>query len=304
MDIERHNNRQIERLNQRGGRMLSIVDLIQAGTLNVEMAACAMRAMEEGASLLTAARPGGAGKTTLMAVILSFLPPGVELITVDSSRVIEDGLGRSTDQSACYLVHEIGSGDWYGYLWGADVAGPFAPPGAYRVRLSVDGRVRLQPLVVKRHPLRSATDADLKEQFDLAIQIRDKTSEANNAVIRIRDLKSQVADRLGQSSDAKLKAAGDKFTASLSAVEGEIYQVKNQSGQDPLNFPIKVNNRLASLLQIVTRGDSRPIGNAPVIFKDLVAELKVQTDALAKVLASGLPAFNTEATRLGLAAVK
>ena len=62
--------------------------------------------------------------------------------------------------------------------------------------------------------------------------------------------------------------------------------MKNQSGQDPLNFPIKINNRLASLLSIVSRGDGRPIGNAPAIFKDLVAELKVQTDALAKVLAT------------------
>ncbi len=70
MDIERHNHRQIEQLNQRGGRTLSIVDLIQAGTINVEMAAYAMRAMAEGASLLTAARPGGAGKTALMAAIL------------------------------------------------------------------------------------------------------------------------------------------------------------------------------------------------------------------------------------------
>jgi type IV secretory pathway ATPase VirB11/archaellum biosynthesis ATPase len=83
MDIERHNHQQIERLNQRGGRTLSIVDLIQAGTLTVEMAACAMRAMHEGASLLTGARPGGAGKTTLMAAILNFLPPQVALITVD-----------------------------------------------------------------------------------------------------------------------------------------------------------------------------------------------------------------------------
>ena len=77
-----------------------------------------------------------------------------------------------------------------------------------------------QPLVVERNPLYEATDADLIEQFDLLIQIRDKTSEANNAVIRIRDIKSQVADRLSQvDGDAKLKAAGDALVANLSAVE-------------------------------------------------------------------------------------
>ena len=85
----------------------------------------------------------------------------------------------------------------------------------------------------------------------LAIAIRDKVSEANTAVIQIRDLKKQVADRLGKSSDADAQVAGDSLTAKLSAVEEEIYQVKNQSGQDPLNFPIKINNRLASLLGVV-----------------------------------------------------
>lgn len=126
MDIEQHNHQQIEQLNQRGGRTLSIVDLIQAGTLSVEMAAYAMRAMHQGASLLTGARPGGAGKTTLMAAILNFLPPDVPLVTVDGSYMISEGLKRSATDPACYLAHEIGSGDWYGYIWGRDVADFFS----------------------------------------------------------------------------------------------------------------------------------------------------------------------------------
>jgi hypothetical protein len=64
-----------------------------------------------------------------------------------------------------------------------------------------------------------------------------------------------------------------------------------------------VNNRLASLFAVVTRGEGRPIGSAAGILKDLAAELKVQTDRLAKVLASDLAAFNTEAKRLGLPAI-
>ena len=156
---------------------------------------------------------------------------------------------------------------------------------------------------MKQHPLRTATDADLQEQFDLAIRIRDKVTEANNAVIQIRNLKREVADRLTKSPDAQLKTAGDRLTTSLSAVEEEIYQVKNQSGQDPLNFPIKINNRLASLLRVVNTGDGKPIANAAPILKDLSAELKVQTDRLAKVLAADLPAFNTESQRVGVGVV-
>jgi photosystem II stability/assembly factor-like uncharacterized protein len=190
-------------------------------------------------------------------------------------------------------------------LWGGNVQGPVAAPGVYQIRFTADGRTQTQPMRVRRNPLfKDVTDADLQAQFDLAIQIRDKASEANDTVIQIRRLKSQIADRLTKSPDASLKAAGDRATASLSAVEGEIYQVRNQSGQDPLNFPIKVNNRLASLLSVVNRGDTRPSSNIPAIFKGLIAELKVQTDALAKVLAGDVAAFNAQAKKLGLEPIK
>jgi photosystem II stability/assembly factor-like uncharacterized protein len=188
-------------------------------------------------------------------------------------------------------------------LWGGSMNGPTAPPGTYTVRLTADGKSVSQPIVVRRNPWHPATDADLAAQFALAIQLRDKVSEANKAVIEIRDLKQQVADRLGKSQDARLKSAGDKLTNDLSAVEEEIYQVKNQSGQDPLNFPIKINNRLASLLSIVARSDDKPIAAAYPIFNDLKGELKVQTDRLDRVLQTELPAFNVEAKRLGLEVV-
>jgi photosystem II stability/assembly factor-like uncharacterized protein len=185
-------------------------------------------------------------------------------------------------------------------LWGGGVTGPAAPPGTYTVRMTADGQTQTQPLVVKRHPLYSATDAELQAQFDLAIQIRDKVSEANQAVIDIRNMKTQIADRLTKSNDAQLKAAGDKLTANLSAVEADIYQVKNQSGQDPLNFPIKTNNRLAALLSMVGNGDGKPTTNSPIIFQDLSKELKAETDRLEETLLGELAVFNTEAKRLGL----
>jgi hypothetical protein len=189
-------------------------------------------------------------------------------------------------------------------LWGASTNGPAAVPGKYQVRLTVDGRTQTQPLIVRRHPLRSATDADLKEQFDLAIQIRDKVSEANNAVIRIRELKEQITARTAKSADARLKTAAERLATNLTSVEEAIYQTKNQSGQDPLNFPIRINNRIASLNRVVNNGDGKPIGNAYEIFKDVTAELKVETDRLQQVLASDLVAFNTEAKRAGVDPIK
>jgi photosystem II stability/assembly factor-like uncharacterized protein len=189
-------------------------------------------------------------------------------------------------------------------LWGGSVNGPAAVPGAYQVRLTVDGRAQTQPLTVKRHPLHiDATDADLKEQFDLAIQIRDKVSEANNSVIQIRKIKEQVADRLKKSQDGDFKTVANRLVKDLSEVEEQVYQVRNQSGQDPLNFPIKTNNRLAALLRVVDAGDGKPIGNAAPIFKDLMAELKAETDKLQLVLGRDLPTVNRLATRLGLEAI-
>jgi photosystem II stability/assembly factor-like uncharacterized protein len=189
-------------------------------------------------------------------------------------------------------------------LWGASTAGPAAVPGTYTVRLTVDGQAQTQPLVVRKHPLYTdVTQADLEAQFALAIRIRDKLSEANNAVIRIRDLKSQAQDRMTRSQDRRLRTAGDAFVKNVSAVEEEIYQVRNQSGQDPLNFPIKVNNRIGTLNRTVNTGDGAPIANAEPIFNDLVSELRVQTDRLEQILNTDLPKLNAELRRLGLVEV-
>ena len=98
-------------------------------------------------------------------------------------------------------------------------------------------------------------------------------------------------------------AAAARLVDSLSAVEAEIYQVKNQSGQDPLNFPIKINNRLANLLRVVNSGDGKPIANAPVLLEKYSELLKVETDRLAAVIAADLVAFNAELSRLGMETV-
>jgi photosystem II stability/assembly factor-like uncharacterized protein len=277
-------------------------------------------------------RPNDAIRSTSGAVIQYLLRKPAQTLTVDivdAQGTVVRSLGRdaigggrgdppspsATARQAVSMAPGLNSVSWdLRYpgatsfpgmiLWGGGVAGPAAPPGTYQVRMTVDGLAQTQPLVVKRHPLFTATDADLKEQFELAIRIRDKVSEANNAVIRIRDIRTRVADRVAGSSDARLKAAGDALVSRLSAVEEAIYQVRNQSGQDPLNFPIRINNRLASILTVVNRGDGKPVGNAIPIFDNLVVELKVQTDRLASVQATDLEAFNTEARRLGLEAVR
>jgi hypothetical protein len=176
-------------------------------------------------------------------------------------------------------------------LWGATQNGPMVLPGTYTVRLTADGAVQTQSFAIAKHPLRPISDADLQYQWDLAGRIRDKVNEANTAVIRIRRIKGDIASRT-KDATKEVQDAGAKLAQALSAVEEDVYQVRNQSGQDPLNFPIKTNNRLASLLRVAVTGEGRPTSNVEVIFKDLVEELRGHTDRLDRVISTDLPAFN------------
>jgi hypothetical protein len=185
-------------------------------------------------------------------------------------------------------------------LWGATTNGPTVLPGAYQARLTVDGKTLSQPFTVKKHPWRQVSDADLQEQFDLASRIRDQVNEANNAVINIRRIKRELADRVDKSKNADVKAIAEQLQKELTTVEEDVYQVRNQSNQDPLNFPIKTNNRLASLLRVIESGDGKPLGNVEPIFNDLQAELKAETDRLQRALTTLLPRLNQQVLRLGL----
>jgi hypothetical protein len=185
-------------------------------------------------------------------------------------------------------------------LWGASTSGPAVPPGRYTVRLVADGRTLTAPVTVTRNPWLPATDADLRAQYAFSRRVRDRANEANQAVIEIRRVKAQLDDRLTRSRDTTLATRGATLRTDASAVEENIYQVRNQSNQDPLNFPIKVNNRLATLMSMAERGDGRPTSNMPEIFGILSTELAGYTARLAQVWQTDLPATNAELARLGL----
>ncbi len=126
--IEQH-CAEIERCNQRGGRMLSIVDLIEAGTMTRDLAAYSLAAIGAGASFMVGALPGGAGKTTVMGALLNFVPCGVSLVAADSDSVVGDGLQDGAHRR-CYICHEIGDGPYYAYLWGDSLRLYFNLPAA------------------------------------------------------------------------------------------------------------------------------------------------------------------------------
>jgi photosystem II stability/assembly factor-like uncharacterized protein len=177
-------------------------------------------------------------------------------------------------------------------MWAGSVRGPQAPPGQYQVRLTAAGTTKTQSFSIVRNPRISSTDADLQQQFALARDINAKVSATNQAVVKIRNVKEQVSERTTKANDAKIKAAADALAAKLTDVEGMLYQYKNRSSQDPLNFPIRLNNKLAALQGIVESGDYRPTDQSYAVFKELTSQLETHLGRLDVLLRSDVEAFN------------
>jgi photosystem II stability/assembly factor-like uncharacterized protein len=181
-------------------------------------------------------------------------------------------------------------------LWGGVPQGPTAVPGTYQVRLGVGGNALTESFDVRRDPRLSVTPEDLQRQFELLLKIRDKLTETHDAISRIRTVKEQVqatADRAKGTADAKaIVDAAAAVRKELTEVEEELYQTKNQSNQDPLNFPIRLNNKLSLLARVVEDGDARPTDQSSLVYDDLAGKTDVQLAKLKRVLGSDLLAFN------------
>lgn len=193
-------------------------------------------------------------------------------------------------------------------MWAAGTQGPVAPPGTYNVRLTVnDGPAQAFTFRVRKDPRSTSTDADILAQFNLLIAIRDKTTEANNAVRTVRNMRAQVDDRTNRlPADKKPEFTGiaTGMMSNLSKAEQEAYQVRNESNQDPLNFPIKLNNEIAGVASYVSQGEYRPTKQAYEVFDMLSKELDVHLKAIQSTLASDLPKLNAILRAAGLPELK
>jgi photosystem II stability/assembly factor-like uncharacterized protein len=191
-------------------------------------------------------------------------------------------------------------------FWAAGLQGPTAPPGSYTVRLTVGDKSESQTFKLLKDPRSQGSQSDLDEQFAFAIQVRDKTTEANNAVRTIRNLKAQLKDRGRQATGprgAALEKLSTPLVDQLSAIEAEIYQVKNRSGQDPLNYPIKLNNQIAALLGVVMSTEAKPTAQSYQVFRLLSADLDAQLAKLKGLVEGSLVPVNAELQRLGLGTI-
>jgi len=188
-------------------------------------------------------------------------------------------------------------------FWAAGNQGPAVLPGRYQVRLTVDGESMTRDFEIKMNPRAIAegvTMAQLQERFDFSIQIRDRVTDANEAVLRIRSIKDQIGDRLEQNDNAELQSLGGTVNERLGGVEGEIYQVQNQSNQDPLNFPIKLNNKIAALQNLVEGAETLPTDQSYQVYETLSGQLDEELEQMNLVIQQDLARLNELLRELGL----
>ena len=142
--------------------------------------------------------------------------------------------------------------------------------GIYEVRLTVGGKSWSEKFEYRKDPRVATSQADFQEQFDFLMKVRDRVSDAHEAVLAIREVRSQTEDlvkRLEKHASKQTVADSAKsINDRLKIIEEEIIQVKIKAGQDAQNYPIKLNNKIAGLTGVVSSADTRPTKQARDVF--------------------------------------
>ena len=179
-------------------------------------------------------------------------------------------------------------------MWAGSVRGPQAAPGRYLARLVAGADSMETEFVLQKDPRSTASDADLQAKFEFLIDIRDKLSEIHNAINQIREVRSQIRTVTGRLDETHedIKTSAQELMDRITAIEKALYQTRNQSAQDPLNFPIRLNNKLAALAGNASVGNYRPTDQHVAVRDNLVGRIDAQLASLRKILAEEVPALN------------
>lgn len=210
----------------------------------------------------------------------------------EEAKAIEGGEGDEEDEgpSSPKLTHYAGLNSFvwdmrypnatsipHSPLWAGSVRGPRALPGAYQVRLTVDGKTQTQPLVIAPDPRGLASAADLQAQFDLHKQINAELTTVHDTVLDIRTERAALEAK--KASDPALASRIDAANAKMTAIEEELIQPRAHASEDALNYPVKLNNMIAALGSLVDSGDFAPTTQQIEEFTKLKSEADTQIAA-------------------------
>ncbi len=192
-------------------------------------------------------------------------------------------------------------------MWAGNLRGPKAVPGNYQARLVVDNDSMTVDFEIMKDPRIASTVADLQSRHAFVAASNATLTETHRAIKRIRDVRKQVneiTERAAAYDRAKdLEEAGASMLEKMKNIEETLYQTKNQSRQDPLNFPIRLNNKLAAVKGTVQQGEYRPTDQQVSVKEEITLKIEVELEKLREVLETELPAFNKMARDLELPAV-
>ena len=181
-------------------------------------------------------------------------------------------------------------------LWGGSTSGPRALPGNYQVKLTVLGTSYTAPLEIRPDPRLAVTQGDLEKQFALLIKIRDKVTETDDAINQIRDLREQMnAINKRLKSDLRGKSiadAGKSVDKKMTEVEEALIQTKAKSGQDVLNFPVRLNNHLVALGGVVSSADTAPTKQSYEVFDMLSKAVDEQLARWKAIVATDVKSYD------------
>ncbi|NRB82977.1 MAG: glycosyl hydrolase [Winogradskyella sp.] len=182
-------------------------------------------------------------------------------------------------------------------LWWASLEGPRATPGQYKVSLKVNDQEQSQMFTILADPRAESTLADMQKQFDFIESVNKTMDEAHKSIKKIRNINSQLGAFQKQYKDDKnvkeLVEKAKELQEQLSNIEKQLYQTKNRSGQDPLNFPIRLTNKLGHLNSLVRMGDFAPTDQDVAVKNELTAKIEKQLTAFNTILKDEVRAFNT-----------
>lgn len=181
-------------------------------------------------------------------------------------------------------------------LYSSNTKGPKAVPGNYQVQLEVNGESKTQPFEILKDPRVNSSLQDLQAQFDFLIDVRNKLSEAHQAVIDIRAMRKDLEylkSKLGDKPQyEEIISTANEFDEAITVIENNIHETRNEAYQDPLNFGIKLNNRLAYLATHESAGDFRPTQQGMEYKAIVSAQIDEEIAALNQVVEAQLPALN------------
>jgi hypothetical protein len=163
------------------------------------------------------------------------------------------------------------------------------------VRLSLGKDSAEQPFTVKADPNYKLTQADYEAQFAFLRQVQAKFNEIQQAILDIRSLRSQLSDfigRQGSACPADVQQAADSLSHQLTAIEEKLYQTRARSGQDVLNYPIRLNDKIAGVFNAANSGNMAPSKQNREVYAELTAQANQQLDRLSKLKQEDLEQFN------------